>query len=221
MEWCRKWLFDFNVVKTQLVLFGWPSNTGAIDVKIDGSVHKEKLSFKMLRLYFSSKLDWYSYIISIAKTAAKEIGALIHSWSWPYSWSILTPEVSMYHYKSTIWPCMECCCHVWSSAFSCYLELLDKLQKWTCMTVSPSLAAFLEPLAHCQNVARLSLFYSYYFDRCSSELTQVVQLPYSWGRFIRYSDRLHDFSFTVVKCYKDIYVNVFYPCTASLRIICL
>ena len=79
MEWCRKWLFDFNVVKTQLVLFGWPSNTGAIDVKINGSVHKEKLSFKMLRLYFSSKLDWYSYIISIAKTAAKEIGALIHS----------------------------------------------------------------------------------------------------------------------------------------------
>ena len=30
---------------------------GAIDVKMDGSVLEEKLSFKMLKLTFSSKLD--------------------------------------------------------------------------------------------------------------------------------------------------------------------
>ena len=33
----------------------------------------------MLGLTFSSKLDWVSYIISIAKTASKKIGALICS----------------------------------------------------------------------------------------------------------------------------------------------
>ena len=32
--------------------------------------------------------------------------------------------------------------------------------------VGPSLAASLEPLAHRQNVASLSLFYRYYFGRC-------------------------------------------------------
>ena len=49
----------------------------------------------------SSKLDWGSYIISIAKTSSKKIGALIRSMKF------LSPEVALYLYKSTIWPCME------------------------------------------------------------------------------------------------------------------
>ena len=80
-----------------------------------------------------------------------------------------------------------------SGAPSCFLEFLDKLQKRICRTFGPSLAAFLEPLAHCRNVASLSLFYRYYFGRCSSELAQLVPPPYSQGRSTRYSDRLHDF----------------------------
>ena len=55
-----KWLVDFNAGKTQLVLFDWSKNTGAIDVKMDGFVLEEKTSFKMLGLTFSSKLDWGS-----------------------------------------------------------------------------------------------------------------------------------------------------------------
>ena len=66
----RKWLVDFNAGKTQLVLFEWSKNTGAIDVKMDGSVLEEKTSFKMLGLTFSSKLDWGSYIVSIAKVVS-------------------------------------------------------------------------------------------------------------------------------------------------------
>ena len=54
------------LTKTQLVLFDQSNNTGAIAVKMDGSVLEEKLSFKMLGLSSSSKLDWVSYIISIA-----------------------------------------------------------------------------------------------------------------------------------------------------------
>ena len=74
---------------------------------------------------------------------------------------------------------MEYCCHIWAGAPSCYLELLYKLQKWLYRTVGPSLAAYLEPLAHCQNVAKLSLFYRYYFGRCFSELAQLIPLPFS------------------------------------------
>ena len=73
---------------------------------------------------------------------------------------ILSPEVALYLYKSTICPCMEYCCRVWAGGPSCYLKLLDKLQKRICRTVGPSLAASLEPLAHRPNVASLSLFYS-------------------------------------------------------------
>ena len=60
MDLGRKWLVDFNVGKTQLVLFDWSSNTDTIDVKMSWSVHEEKSSFKMLRLTFFSKLDWGS-----------------------------------------------------------------------------------------------------------------------------------------------------------------
>ena len=100
---------------------------------------------------------------------------------------------------------MKYCCHVRTGAPSCYLELLDKLQKWICRTVGPSLTASLEPLAHCWNVASLSLFYRYYFGRCSSELAQLVPLPFSQGRSTCYSDRLHDFSVTIPRCYKDTF----------------
>ena len=75
---------------------------------------------------------------------------------------------------STICPCMDYCCHVWACAASCYLELWDKLQKRICRSAGP-----MEPLAHCRNVASLSLFYRYYFGSCSSELAQLVLLGFS------------------------------------------
>ena len=87
------------------------------------------------------------YITSMAKTASKKIGALI------CSMTFLSAEVALYLYKSTIRPCMEYCCHIWAGAPSCYLELLDKLQKQIFRTVGPSLAVSLEPLAHHGNVA--------------------------------------------------------------------
>ena len=96
------------------------------------------------------------------------------------------------------------------------LGFVRQLQKRICRIVGPSLAASLEPLAHCRNVASLSLFYRYYFGRCSSELAQLVPLPFSKGRSTCYSERLHDFSVTIPRCYKDVYVNSFFPHTAKL-----
>ena len=205
LDWSKKWFVDFNARKTQLVLFDWFNNNGSINVKMDGSVLEEKSLFKMLGLTFSSNLDWDSYIISIAKAATKKIGALIRSMKF------LSPEVALYLYKSTIYPCMEYCCHVWAGGLSCYLELLDKLENQICKTVASSLAASLEPLAHRWNMASLSLFYRYYLSRCCSELAQLGPLPFPRGRSSRYSDRLHDFSVTIPSCYKDVYVKNFFP----------
>ena len=145
-------------------------------------------------LSFSSKLAWGSYIISMAKSVSKKIGALIRSIKF------LSHVVALYLYKSTIRPCMECCFHVWAGAPSCYLELLDKLQKRICRTVGPSLATSLEDRS-----------------RCSSELAQLVPLSFSWGRSTRYSDRFYDFFVTIPRCYTDVYVNSFFPRTARLR----
>ena len=123
LDWGKKWLVDFNARKTQLVLFCQSNNNGSIDVKMGGSILEEKSLFKMLRLTFFSKLNWGSYIISIAKSAYKKIGALIRAMKF------LSPEVALHLYKSTINPWMEYCCHIWAHAPSCYLDLLGKLQK--------------------------------------------------------------------------------------------
>ena len=69
------WFVDLNAGKTQLVSCDQSNSTGAIDVKMDGSVFEEKSSFNMLGLTSTSKFDWGSYIMSIAKIAFKEIGA--------------------------------------------------------------------------------------------------------------------------------------------------
>ena len=68
---------------------------------------------------------------SIAKTTSKKFRALI------CGMKFLFPEVALYLYNSTIRPCMEYYCHVWAGAPSCYLELLDKLQKRIWRTAGP------------------------------------------------------------------------------------
>ena len=137
----------------------------------------------MLGVSFSSKLDRGSYTIFIAKTTSKKIETLI------CSMKFLSPDVTLYLCKSTIRPFIEYCCHVLAAALSCYLELLNKFQKWICRTVGPSLAASLE---------HLSFFYMFYFGG--------FPLCYSSGRSTDYSYRLYDFSVTNPRCYKDVYV---------------
>ena len=93
----------------------------------------EKSYFKMLGLTFSSKLEWDTYIISIAKTAFEKT-------------EVFFSEVVLYLCKSTIWPYMEYCCmsglvllfatwNCWISYKSGYggllvLHLLPLLNPW-------------------------------------------------------------------------------------------
>ena len=182
---------------------------------MNGFAVEEKSFFRLLGLTFSSKLDWGSYMISIAKTASKKIGTLIRLF--------VNSLISLFLLRLLCFSMNLPYNHAWNIVFMgwadapiCHLELLDKLQKWTCEIVGPSLATSLESLAHCRDVASLSLFYRYYFGMCSSELAQLVPLPYSRERPTCYSDRLHDFSFTIPRCYKDVYVNSFFPRRARL-----
>ena len=96
----------------------------------------------------------------------------------------------------------------WCSQLLPGFQISYKQQIWG--TVGPLLAGCLEPLAHCRNVASTSLFYRYYFGRYSSELAQMVPLSYSC------SDKLHNFSVTIPRCYKDVYINSFFPRAAIL-----
>ena len=56
MDWGKKWLVDFNAVKTQLVSSDRSNNTGSIDLNMDVYFLEKKLSFETLGLTFCSKL---------------------------------------------------------------------------------------------------------------------------------------------------------------------
>ena len=119
----------------------------------------------------------------------------------------LSTKIALYLYKPTMQPCMEYCCHAWASAPSCYLEMLNRIQKWICRAFGPSLAASHESLTFPQ----LKSFYWYHYGRCSAELAQLVTHPYSCRRSNCYSDRLHDYSVTTDRFGKDVYGNSFFP----------
>ena len=54
INWGRNLLVKFNAGKAQLISCDWSNNSGAIGVKMGGSVLQEKSSFKMLGLSLTS-----------------------------------------------------------------------------------------------------------------------------------------------------------------------
>ena len=79
------------------------------------------------------------------------------NWIGALTLSLLLNLFALYLYKSTTGSCMEYCCHVWAGAPSCYLDILDKLQKRICKNVGFSLAASLEPLPQRRTVFSIGI----------------------------------------------------------------
>ena len=101
------------------------------------------------------------------------------------------------------------------------VEILDKLQEEVWRTAGPTLAAFLEPLDHQRNVARLNLLYMYYFGKCSFELTDLVPLPYSLGRSTCHSDRFHVISVTIAGLIRISMSTISFLVQLDFEILCL
>ena len=71
------------------------------------------------------------------------------------------------------------------------------LQERVLRTAAPILHACFEPLAHCRNIATLSLMYKHYFGRSPSKLAELVLVPYSRRSSSRYCNSFNDFSVTL------------------------
>ena len=90
---------------------------------MDESILESKSYLNKLALSFSSKLGWGSNIVSIVKTVLRKIRPLI------CPLKFLSSEVALYLSKYTIWFCIKYCFHALAGTCSCYLDMLDKLQK--------------------------------------------------------------------------------------------
>ena len=142
---------------------------------MDWSVLEEKSSFKMLGLTFSSKLDKV-----------------------PFSWGCYVL------YKSTIQPCMKCCCHFWAGTPSCYLKMLDKLQKSISRIFVSPLNASLEPSAYQRNIV----------FSIGITLVDIHLKWFDWFHFLYLKGGLlvilkdcMIFLSAILRCYKEVYIN--------------
>ena len=199
MDWGRKWLVDFNVEKTQLVLSDWSKNAGAYDVKMDGTVLEEKSTFQTLG--WPSVLNWTGALTLslLLKLPPRKLEPWFVLWTFLLL-RLLCISINLSHSQ------------VWNTVvISGLMLLVAPYNFWIRYKngYARLLVLHLLPLS-------LSLFYRYYFSRYSSKLAQLVPLSYSGGRSTRYSDTLCDFFVTIPRCYKDVYVNSSFPLRARL-----
>ena len=158
----------------------------------------------MLGLTFSFKLDLGPYIVS------KKTGALIRLWSVFFLRLLFISMNRLYT-------------HVWNTVVTSglvpklLLGIARQAAKANMQVCWSFTSCFSWTLGLSLRSGQLTCFlYRYYFGRCSSELAQLVPLPFSRGRSTRYSDRLHDSSVSIPRCYKDVYVSSFFSGAARL-----
>ena len=155
----------------------------------------------MLGLTFSSKLDWAFTLSPLLKQSPRKLKV--------HSMKFLSSEFALYLDKSTIYPCMEYCWHVWAVIQTTKMNMKD-CWSFTCyISWTPGSLLKYGQLVFSIGITLVDV-------RCSSELAQQVPLFFARRKSTRHSDRFCGFSVTISRCYEDVYVNSFFPCTATL-----
>ena len=203
----RKWLVDFNAGKNQLVLFDQSFDSGPILWKWMGLFSRKNWLFPpnwngtlLLKLH-PGKLElwfvvWSFFLLRLLCISIN----LLYSSAWNtvvMSWLVFLVATWNFWVRYKRGYAGLLILH--------FLAFMNPWNPWSCHLLKKEMPSVEK--SHCLKC----LFYRYYFDRCSSELAEVVPLPYSRGRSTHYSERLHDFSVIIPRCYKDVYANSFSP----------
>ena len=104
---------------------------------------------------------------------------------------------------------MEYSCHVWE-VVPCWCWI--KTDLWDCRAETCCLFWFLSSSSKRSQLK--SFLLTYYFGRCTSELDEQFLLSPSHNRSTPHSNRLHDFSVTILRCYKNDFDNNLFTRTA-------
>ena len=118
-------------------------------------------------------------------------------------------------YRGIVRPCIEYCSHVWGG--SSHTALLDKVERKAFRIInSRPLTNSLQSLSLRRNVASLSLFYRYYNNQCSSELSQCIPPPLRRARGTRLATKSHPYSVQLCNPRVKRYSQTFFYSTAVL-----
>ena len=136
-----------------------------VPVEMNGIELPEETNFRLFGLTFTRPMDWKPYIQSIAKAASRKMGSLYRAQLFPFSWIHL---VSVQIYNSAMYGVPG------GAPKSHVLDLLDRVQNRVISLVGSGQSSDWQALSHRMDVASLSLFYRYYYGKCSSELADLV-----------------------------------------------
>merc|ERR1712212_1258368 len=208
-SWGTGDLVNFNDLKTQFMLMSLSSLTDDLNIMFKNTAIKPTTTFHLFGLTISSNLSWKPHIQQIAKSVSAKLGILFRCR--PF----FTSEQLLRIYKGLIRPCLEYCSHVWGGSSSTYL--LDRVESKAFRLINaPLLTSQLPSLKLRRDVASLSLFYRYYFGRCSDELYYCVPGPKNWSRNTRLATASHEFCVEVGNSRIDRYGACFFPYTGKL-----
>ena len=90
------------------------------------------------------------------------------------------------------------------------------MQKRVVSLVGSGLSSDLQALSHRRDVASLSLFYRYYYGKCSSELADLVPPKLVTVRSTRFSEQMHRHTVNSPVCRTKFYQSSIFPRTAAL-----
>ena len=95
------------------------------------------------------------------------------------------------------------------------LDLLYRVQKRVVSLVGSVLSSDLQALSHRSDVASLSLFYKYYYGKCSSELVDLVLPKRVIVRSTRFSEQMHRHTINSPMCRTKFYQSSFFLRTSA------
>ena len=112
-------------------------------------------------------------------------------------------------------PFIEYCSHIWDGAPRSHgLDLLDQVKKPVVSFVGSGLSANLQALSHRSDVASLSLYYKYYYGKCSSELADLI--PVTLVIVLMHSEQMHRHTVNSPLCRTKFYQSSFFPHAEAL-----
>lgn len=133
VDWGRKWLVNFNASKMKLLSFTHHREPSLPPIPMADAQLHESAPLYLLGLTLSTDMRGNKYIDSIGSSTTRKVGSLCHARKFFSSESILQI------YKSTIYPCMEYYCHIWSGP----PVVSPRQKRQICYVIGPDLASSL------------------------------------------------------------------------------
>merc|ERR1712002_959331 len=182
-----------------------PSNS---IINFENNVNPPLSCINILGVNITHNLPWRQHISELARSASKKLGVLFRCRAYFSSQQLLRLYVGL------IRPCMEYCSHIWGGSPA--VSLLDRVESKAIRLINdPSLISSLDSLSLRRKVASLSLFYRYYFGRCSLELASCIPPPLERPRNTRQATHAHRYSISITNSRINRFNNCFLPSTSK------